>query len=714
MPRKQIAVITARADDSEQKTIISGIAQAAFAADADVAVFSNVYNHWVSDAVLNFENHIYDFFQPEQFDGVIVTAEAFMELGILTDVFARIRSAGIPAVIIGGEAEGFQQMDAADEADMERLTDHLISVHGLTQIDILTGSAEMPVSQVRVSGCRKAFQKHGLPFDESRVYYGNFWNDAGDALAQRYLSGELPMPQAVICTNDYMAFGLCDALTAAGVRIPDQITVTGYDHTSGRIYHHPILTTYRRDRWQLGVQAVQFILTGTRSPLAENDGLICGNTCACGVNSAELNEEIRAARIGQHHTMMNSAAQFTSRLTMCRTLAEYTAVLRDFYYLLHGAAGLYLCLDQAWNSPEFDGRELLCCHISGNAVSDSPQHFEHGALLPAMHEDHAKPMLYCFSPLCFQERLFGYTALIYDAPQCYDFSFRDWNKTVANALEFLRMKNDIHYLKQCQQVSSLYDALTGFYHPHEFRKMVSEQAAAGAYAVQTVKLNFPADRAYLYGETYRSDIISETAKAIKASAGKSEICCRAADDLFLILCRQENAKQFSEKLRCMIYGAFCGRYDESQVVVTYTVHAGDVHADAVDAACQYAAQKAAGKMAELAERKSLPHYQAMLALRIRLQTDPKHAPRTEEICKALCMSDGYFRVTYKKCFGVRFVQDCNDARIMRAKFLLCTTAMSIYSVALQCGYTDEKYFSRRFRQAAGCAPMQFRAQYFQP
>ena len=78
--QENIAVITARADDRTQKDIICGIAEAAFATDTDVVVFSNIYNHWIRDEFLNFENVIYDFFDPSGFDGVIVTAEAFLDI----------------------------------------------------------------------------------------------------------------------------------------------------------------------------------------------------------------------------------------------------------------------------------------------------------------------------------------------------------------------------------------------------------------------------------------------------------------------------------------------------------------------------------------------------------------------------------------------------------------------------------------------------------
>ncbi|MBQ9120357.1 MAG: substrate-binding domain-containing protein [Lachnospiraceae bacterium] len=710
MSRKKIAVITARADDNEQKAILVGIAEAAFRKNADVAVFSNIYNHWMVDEILNFENVIYDFFRPELFDGVIVTAEAFMDLTVLDTVFERIKAAGIPAVIIDGEVEGFCCIRTDDEADLEQLAEHLISIHGLTDIAILTGSPDNQVSHRRVLGCRKAFEKHGIPLDESKIYFGDFWSDSGEQLAKRYISGELPMPQAVICTNDHMAYGLCDALTAAGIEIPDKITVTGYDHIGERLYHYPILTTYQRNRWQMGMNAVYRLFSAEEAEEAKQDRLICGNTCTCGVKSSQLNEEIRAVRVGQYHNVMNSVAQFASRLTLCRTLAEYTAVLGEFFYLLHDVSGMYLCLDREWNSAGYAGEEFLCCAIGKDDVSEAPVRFEKNILFPELMAERSKPMVYYFSPLCFQTRLFGYTVLAYEYPQGYDFSFRDWNKTVANTLEFLRMKNDIHYLKQCQRISTLYDSLTGFYNLHEFRQIVESVGTErpGNCIIQAVKMNFFSDGEYLYGENYRSDIISAVAQAIKQSCKNKEICCRAGEDMFLILGRAETEDLFAKKRKAMIHHALCGRYDENQVLIAYEFYRGRADGLAVDRLCEQARQTAKELWDELLQRKELPHYKVLLEIRSSVQASPHNAPSIEELSRRLCVSDGYFRAIYKKCFGISYVQDCINARILLAEYLLCTTAMSIYAIAMRCGYTDEKYFARQFRQCIGCSPVQYR------
>lgn len=707
MPKKRIAVITAKADDSEQKAILDGITDAAISLNCDVAVFTNIYNHWIIDKFLNFENIIYDFFAPELFDGVIVTGEAYRDLSMLDSVIKKIRGSGIPAVAVGMEIEGFLSVKTDDAADMEHIVDHIVGVHGFRDIDILTGRKDDPVALLRLSGCRKALEKHGLTLDENKIHYGNFWNNTGEELAQKYLSGELPMPQAVICTNDYMAYGLCDALTAGGVEIPDRITVTGYDCTESRTYHYPFLTTYRRNRRKMGADAVGLLFAEECVLCGCGENLICGDTCSCGVDRAELSEEIHSARINKDRSVaISRALLFTDRLTLCRTLAEYTSVIREFFYLLHDAQKLYLCLDKSWNSDAYEGEDFLCCAIDQSSC-ELPVTFHRNVLLPALSEEHAKPIIYYFIPLHFQSRLFGYTALSYNAPYNYDPSMLDWNKTVANALEFLRMKNNIHYLRQCLRDSTLYDSLTGFYNLREFRGIMAE-VSAGDNSLYAVKLSFYNGNEFSRGENYRSDVISDVAGAIKQAGVNHEIFCRAKDDLFLALSKNPD-RLFSDRLKAIIHHSLAGRYDETVVSVTYASVCG-ADSRALSSVCETAERLADEENEKIRERSGQTHYNALLKIHEGIHSSPKSVPCTTELCKRLCVSEGYFRAIYRKCFGISYNQDCIDARIMLARYLLCTTAMSVYSIAISCGYTDEKYFARQFRQYVGCSPMKYRGE----
>lgn len=700
MPRKRIAIITARADDAEQKEIICGITEAAFAADADVAVYSNIYNHWVEDKQLNFENIIYTLFEPCHFNGAVITAEAFMDISVISCVIEKLRKEKLPTVVIGGELEGFYSVYSDDEYDMERITEHLITAHGYTDIDILTGYEDDPISQRRAEGCKRAFRKHGISFDDSKLHYGTFWNDSGEELAQRYISGELPIPQAVICTNDFMAYGLCDTLTEAGIAVPERVAVTGYDYTGGRIYHYPLLTSYRRNRRKMGADAVN-ILLDTDYHSYDTERLIIGGTCPCGAFQGQLAEELRAERIGKYHTIMSNVAQFSSRLTLCRTLAEYTSVLSEFYYLLHDTKKLYLCLDSAWNSAGYEGNEFLCCEIDSNGAA-APLRYKQ--LLPSLDEERERPEIFYFSPLCFQTRLFGYTVLTYSYPTGYDFGFRDWIKTVSDTLEFLRMKNDIHYLKQCQRESSLYDTLTGFYNLNEFRQIV-ETIKENCY-IHAVKLSFASDGEFIYGENYRNDIITDVVKAIKHACSGREICGRVYDDIFLVLCKGDD-DIFADRLRIMLHDMIFGRYDERQVIISCV----GAKTNSVEQICADVTKQNELDVSVLSEKKSLQHYNALQDIRSEIMKAPEKAPTLSQAAKRLCVSEGYFRSVYKKCFDISYNQDHINSKIMKACYLLLTTAMSVFAVAKSCGYEDEKFFSRQFRQNCGCSPIEFRKKF---
>ncbi len=707
MPKKKLAVITARADDRAQKDIICGISEAAFSADCDVIVFSNIYNHWKKDNLLTFENIIYDFFEPDGFDGVIITGEAFMEISIINGAINKIRKSKIPAVIINGEAAGLKSLYCNDEYDMGQICEHLITVHNVTDIDILTGQKDSIFSLRRLSGCKKALEKHGIAFNENKVYYGDFWYDSGYYLAQRYIKGELPLPQAIVCANDCMAYQLCDTLTAAGIRIPEDVIVTGYDCTGGRIYHHPVLTTYRSNRRETGIEAVNYLLSSDYKT-NDSDRFMAGNTCPCGINSSDLSNEITLENLEHPGTFVSnfvqfSTAQFTQELTLSQTIWNYLKSVNR-YFFFHEANNLFFCLDKNWNGAEYSGKEYLFCVMDGADDLQEPFAIKQNNLLDSVTGIRKEPLVYYFCPLCFQARLYGFTIFAYESPERFRYQIRNWNQIVSNALEFLRMKNDIHYLTLCQRTSSLYDALTGFCKIEELRRL-SQEVSGGLIAL---KIDFCHDKKYIYDSNHRNDIVSSVAIAIKKLCTNNEICCRTDDDIFVILCRIQH-KNLLEKLRVILHRDVFIKYHESPLIISFeeceksSLNNLELVLDAVK-------KSSAETIMKYQRREETTQYGSLSELRSSIMEHPQNAPDIDSASRKLCISKGYFRAIYRKCFGISYVQDCINQRIMLAKYLLCTTAMSIYAISLQCGYSDERYFTRQFHQNVCCSPLQYRKQ----
>ena len=220
---------------------------------------------------------------------------------ITHDVNSGNARSDIPQVACGSDVAGFHldhclMLNTSDADDIADMTAHLIEVHGFTEIDLLTGRDNMAVSHRRVEGYRRALESHRIAFDESRVMFGDFWMNSGAKLAESYISGERKMPQAVICANDYMAYGLLDTLADHGISVPESLTVVGYEFVRERHFHMPILTTYQRNREALGKIAVEMLLrkakTGTYGSFVPPHGrVICGNSCTCGISLSDLNNE---------------------------------------------------------------------------------------------------------------------------------------------------------------------------------------------------------------------------------------------------------------------------------------------------------------------------------------------------------------------------------------------------------------------------------------
>jgi len=173
-----------------------------------------------------------------------------------------------------------------DYYDFRTVITHLIEVHGFRRIYCLTGPQHTMQAESRLRAYKDVMDRHGLYYDETYYSYGTFWVDSAMAYAARLISGELPMPEAVACGNDVTAMSLIKCLQGAGIRVPEDIAVTGYDGFPFSANIDVTLTTYARNHEQLGADAVRRLLrniTGTLSPKLSRleDGFLVGSSCGC-------------------------------------------------------------------------------------------------------------------------------------------------------------------------------------------------------------------------------------------------------------------------------------------------------------------------------------------------------------------------------------------------------------------------------------------------
>ncbi len=732
--RLTFGVVAAQASDIEQRRIMEGIIGQAKALNTDTVVISNIYNPDKSTYTLDChkENSIYELLDSPGIDGFILLAEAILNSDLQHHIKEHLeKRAGIPVVVIGSPSPDFmlphfEVINTDDAADIRDITDHLIEKHGCTDIQIITGMPELEASLLRVSGYRESLENHGIAYDAGKVIYGDFWTVSGQKLAEEYISKKRPMPQALVCANDYMAYGLLDEFAERGVSIPDTFRVVGYEHILQRVYHHPLLSTYQRNRTQLGSEAVKLLhskITGSEYTLPERlEGtFIPGDSCGCGICRSEYNNELKNEKTDQLYRFFNLFSDFAERLTMCTSMNEYVSALAHFTYMVRELDAMYLCLFEDWYNSETPdggtGSVMNCYTIKNDFTNEYKTSFVTENDIQTILSYQAEPCAYYFNPLFFGDRYFGYIVTVYRNPNTYDSIFRNWLKTVSNALEMLRMKNDINHLTQCRGLSQQHDSSTGLYNRTGFETAVKRAAAAApadsSIILLVLKTELFSENMQFENQESKLRTLLELADTIKSlSTGKNELCGRISETTYVFAGfgnYQENfCEVLSDKLTCTLLhsSSYIPEYGtNSFVCMSERFSAADFD---YDRAFSEMAEKIRYEAAERTAKQRLPHFTDFQTLRDNIYLNPSETHFADDLCQKLCLSTGYFRNIYKKYFDISYHQDCIRSKIALAKYLLCTTSMSITAIASKCGYDDEKYFMRLFQQNTSHTPNKYR------
>lgn len=181
-------------------------------------------------------------------DSVIVMMPNAGELPL-----ARSGDARLPMVLIGthGAAGGDASFIIDNFAGALAITEHLAS-NGRSRVAFVTGPADNIEASERLRGYRAAVQRLGV---KEWIVAGDFTEESGRRAGERFAGGD--RPDAIFCANDMMAIGCMEALRAAGVAVPDDVALAGFDDIPIARYVNPPLTTAAVPIAEIGRQALE-------------------------------------------------------------------------------------------------------------------------------------------------------------------------------------------------------------------------------------------------------------------------------------------------------------------------------------------------------------------------------------------------------------------------------------------------------------------------
>lgn len=246
-------------------SVVEGISAALLDAGYDLTLYN------ITEGPVRRRSILQDFLLRKRVDAVIAVALALTE-GEIGQMLAINR----PLVGIGGPLPGASTIRIDDHALAESAVNHLIRL-GHTRIAHLTGDSvyeqDFKIPRTRLDGYEKAITAAGLPLRSSWVVRADFTIEGAYTVARDLLGGASERPTAVFAASDEMAIGTILAARDFGLRVPEDLSVVGFDgHELGELFG---LTTIDQDPRGQGALAVRLLLeefdAGAESAVANTE-----------------------------------------------------------------------------------------------------------------------------------------------------------------------------------------------------------------------------------------------------------------------------------------------------------------------------------------------------------------------------------------------------------------------------------------------------------
>ena len=439
------------------------------------------------------EYAIFNLADLSQFDGLLVQGNQIVLERVREELGRRIFESGIPAVSIGCPLEGCTLIHIDNRSAQRDIADHVIRKHKARNIVYITGNLYngCPEAQQRLDGFMDACRENGVAEDTVQIIPGTWRTTDGADIALSWIREKKKLPDAFICGNDDMALGLMDTLKEHGVRIPEDVIITGFDNLSSAELSSPRLSSVWGDNWKLNYMAMDVLVEKIEGKEIHPDipfehDVVCSESCGCPDTARpEMIREkyFRQTRfLKNFYNMQDKLAEDLFEANNLRDLAETVSRNRAIF----GCRDIFLCINDYYfdnfdkNQWEQDsesfGEEMVLAVQREKETKETGQEdyirFPTRELLPEPLA--ARERFLIFYPLHYNTYSIGYIALdgISDAAKMNlhesIFTFLEI------AVENVRKKELLRQFNETLGDLYVHDGLTGLYNRFGLKRIGEE------------------------------------------------------------------------------------------------------------------------------------------------------------------------------------------------------------------------------------------------
>ncbi len=579
---KKIAVFTSHVYEQMSGQMQKGIIDAALERGLKIIFFASFGDSYSSKQYGEFSGYdegdtvSFDIPNLQDFDGVIVITTYFSKVTkrhldqILKDI-------DIPVVNIGGLEPSHLNICCDNFQTFSKLIEHLVEHHGCRDIYHLAGEEGHFFTTERLGAYRSVLEEHGIPFDEKKVYYGNLWFNCGepalDYILDQCRKNGKEYPDAIACANDYSAVGLANTCKARGIRIPEDIIITGFDAVTEALNGFPTITTANQPFYRMGYHAVTTLLEMFEGKTFDEDirlegDLLLNQSCGCQSKSVDSIEDFRNSflkRIDNTVGIAQSTTNLMLSVANAKTLEDCFREVSENAKTDTGFKDMLICLAPDWDKKRIVDEDFRYTDEEMTVVDgyrgDQPvprQTFRKKDVLPKdMLED---PNPYYIFTIHHLQYYMGYLIVSPDIFYREQKALQSWFVDLGVILDNRRIQRDLEMTVARLEFLYNRDMLTEIYNRRGleeyfagyFDECIRNGTGLAVIGFDMDDLKLINDR---YGHNEGDYGLKTIAYAMMMSAAGDEICARAGGDEFIVLAKNytdEKAQNFIKSVRDII------------------------------------------------------------------------------------------------------------------------------------------------------------------
>lgn len=490
--KRKIAVFTNGWNDDYLDFALEGIRKRAAEDNIDVFIFMDYTSYDKVEGDIIGELNILNLPKLAAFDGVLLLGNTLNNAGENAILRKKVLEAKVPSLCVEYLLEGINCIRTENVNGMKELMEHMITVHGVKDIFWISGPHDNEESNERYNAVVETMKEHGLTVDPEKSFEGCWSYAIVEENLPKILSKMDKLPDAFICANDSMALATCVALDNAGIKVPQDVKVTGFDNLMSGNYFSPILTSVDRGWQQRSYQAMDSLIGLMNGDPDFGDKVYHstfdkGESCGCSMGDAgqriQKEARTRAFSIPVERTIFDwHLIKIDEAVTNVKTPEAIHDAFAGLMEQDHNYEGddFFICLDQQFV-------ESMEREVTGNTEGyskgiDVIYGMEKGVtiprytisvdeLVPRYDPDSSETVLYLIVPLHIYAECIGYYVSKNYIKMIKDFYINSLTRHVASGLVRARQNIKLETFNKLLADISVRDELTGLYNRMGYEKI---------------------------------------------------------------------------------------------------------------------------------------------------------------------------------------------------------------------------------------------------